>query len=149
MISLPLWILVVAYSAHVMEEYFLNWLDWATKISKFNLSWSEFFTANAAVIILGFCCAIVGYREPLFSYIFVGLSMVNATFAHVATSIITRTFSPGVITSVTLFFPISIWAYIDAYNKHLVNPTFILVTLFVGLIIMCYPIILQKIKSYL
>lgn len=149
MFCLPIWILVVAYAAHIMEEYFLNWRAWAEKMSKLQLSWTEFFVANAAVIVLGFCCAIVGYREPLFSFIFVGLALVNGLFAHLATTLVTRVFSPGLITSIVLFIPISIWAYVDAYNKNFIDLKSILFTLFAGLIVMGFPIGLQKIKAKL
>lgn len=149
MFCLPLWVLVVAYSAHIMEEFFLNWREWAESISKFQLSWTEFFVANFAVIILGFCCALVGYHKPLFSFIFVGLALTNAVFAHLATTIFTRVFSPGLITSLILFIPISLWAYIDALNKNFINLKFILLTLLAGLIVMGYPMALQKIKSKL
>lgn len=54
MFCLPIWILIVAYIAHIMEEYFLNWRDWTEKVSKLQLSWSEFLVTNAAVIVMGF-----------------------------------------------------------------------------------------------
>lgn len=31
--TLPLWILMTAYAAHIMEEYVLGWKDWAERMS--------------------------------------------------------------------------------------------------------------------
>lgn len=45
MYTLPLWVLVVAYAAHIMEEYFLDWKNWTQKMSGLSLTWTEFFVA--------------------------------------------------------------------------------------------------------
>lgn len=34
MFCLPIWILIVAYTAHIMEKYFLNWRYWVEKVSR-------------------------------------------------------------------------------------------------------------------
>lgn len=90
------WALIVAYSAHIMEEYFLDWKSWAQKMSGIKMEWGEFLIANSAVIVLGFCCAFVGFAYPLFSYLFVGLATVNAIFAHIGTSVVKKTFFPRI-----------------------------------------------------
>jgi hypothetical protein len=41
--NLPFWLLTVAYSAHILEEYMLDWRGWAQQISKMSLSWTDFF----------------------------------------------------------------------------------------------------------
>lgn len=143
---LPLWILVTAYAAHIMEEYFLGWRDWAERLSGFSLSWTEFFIANSAVIVLGFCCANVGFTCPVFSYLFVGLAFVNALTAHIGVSIMKRTFSPGLLTSVFLFLPLSIWAYFVAWEEGLLNISFVIITISGGLCIQMFPVMLQLLK---
>lgn len=146
--TLPLYILIAAYAAHIMEEYFLNWKDWAEKLSGLAMNWTEFLLANGAVIILGFCCANVGFSCPMFSYLFVGLAMSNALFAHIGTSIVKRTFSPGLLTSVFLFLPLSIWAYEVAIQKGIFSLPFLLFTILGGMIIMLYPVMLQLLKKH-
>lgn len=145
--NVPFWALTVAYAAHILEEYMLDWRKWAQEISGLKMRWSEFLLANFAVIVLGISCSIVEYTCPIFSYLFVGLAMVNAVFAHIGTTIIKRVFSPGLITSVALFIPISVWAYIIAYQKGLLTLSFIVITLVGGFIIMSFPILLQLIKQ--
>ena len=145
--TLPLWILTAAYAAHVIEEYFFDWRKWAESISKLRLSWTEFFVANTAVIVLGVTCSIIGFSLPWVSYIFVGLAVVNALVAHIGTTLIKRIFSPGLITSITLFIPIGVWAYSKAAEKGILTVPFVAATLFGGLLIMAIPIIFQMIKN--
>lgn len=144
--TLPLWILTVAYSAHVLEEYVLDWRAWAYKTSGINMEWTEFFLANFAVIVLGIASACVGFDCPLFSYMFVGLATVNALFGHITTTLIKKKISPGMITSVIFFLPAGIWAYAIAYDKGLLTASFLLVTLMGGFLLMLFPIMLQLLK---
>ncbi len=141
--TLPLWILTVAYAAHILEEYMLDWRGWTLQISGITLGWNEFFVANAAVIVMGICCSVVGFDAPWFSYLFVGLAAVNAIFAHVGTSIVKRVFSPGLITSVIAFIPASVWAYHIAWQKGLLTVPFMVATLGGGFLIMSFPMILH------
>ena len=144
--NIPFWVLTVAYLAHILEEYMLDWKTWAEQTSGLKMEWSEFFVANFAVIILGICCSVVGFSCPYFAYLFVGLATVNALFAHIGTTIVKRKFSPGVITSIVLFLPICAWAYIIAHQKGLLTAPFIAVSLVGGFIIMSFPVALQLIK---
>lgn len=145
--NLPFWVLTVAYSAHILEEYVLDWRGWAQQTSGLKMEWTEFFVANFAVIVLGICCSSVGFSCPIFSYMFVGLAATNAVFAHIGTTIIKRRFSPGLITSIILFIPICIWAYIIADKKGLLDLSFMLITLGGGFLIMLFPVLLQLIKN--
>ena len=144
--NLPFWLLTVAYAGHILEEYILDWRTWAQETSKFELEWGEFLVANFAVIILGISCSVVGFDCPIFSYMFIGLAVVNGLFAHIGTMIVKRKFSPGLITSIILFIPICTWAYIIAAEKGILSPTFLLITLSGGILIMLFPILLQIIK---
>jgi len=144
--NLPFWILTVAYTGHILEEYVLDWRSWAQETSGLKLEWTEFFVANFAVIVLGISCSVVGFDCPIFSYMFIGLAAVNALFAHIGTTIIKRKFSPGLITSIFLFIPICTWTYIIAGEKGILTYSFILITLGGGLLIMLFPIFLQLIK---
>ena len=56
-------------------------------------------------------------------------------------------FSPGFLTSVFLFLPLSVWAYYMAFEKGLLTPVFMLISLIGGFIIMSFPILLQIIKK--
>jgi hypothetical protein len=145
--NLPFWILTVAYAGHILEEYMLDWRRWAQETSGLKLEWTEFLIANFAVIVLGISCSVVGFDCPVFSYMFVGLAAVNGLFAHIGTTIVKRKFSPGLITSISLFIPVCTWAYIIAGEKGILTFSFALITLGGGLFIMLFPILLQLVKQ--
>ena len=145
--NLPFWLLTVAYAGHILEEYVLDWRGWAQETSKLKLEWTEFFVANFAVIVLGIAASVVGFDCPVFAYMFVGLAVINAVFAHIGGSIITRKLSPGSITSIFLFLPICAWAYLIAAEKGLLALPFLLITLGGGLLMMLFPVFLQIIKQ--
>lgn len=145
--NVPFWALTVAYAAHILEEYVLDWKSWAEKTSNLKMEWNEFFIANAAVIVLGICCSSVGYTCPIFAYLFVGLATVNALFAHIGTTIVKRRFSPGLITSVILFIPICVWAYTIAFEEGILTIPFLIISILGGFIIMSFPVILQLLKQ--
>jgi hypothetical protein len=146
MTALPLWILTAAYALHIVEEYFFDFRGWARRVSGFEVEWAEFFVVNAAVIVLGFACSAVGYAYPYFSYLLPGLALVNALFAHIGSSVVKRVYSPGLVTSLALFIPLSLWAYWDAWSKGMIGVPHIAVSLVGGLALMACPLLLQIIK---
>jgi hypothetical protein len=148
-VSTPLWILTGAYALHIIEEYRGGWLDWAQKLSGLHMRKSEFIIANSFVILLGSTCAIIGDAHPLLSLTFAGLAIVNALTAHIGTTILKRVWSPGLITSIALFIPLGIWAYCDSYAKSLIDARGILITLIVGFLIMCVPVLFQLAKNHM
>ncbi|MDR0875149.1 MAG: HXXEE domain-containing protein [Clostridiales Family XIII bacterium] len=147
MICIPLWVLTGAYACHIIEEYRFNWREWAMRLSKLDLKWSEFYIVNAAVLVFGIASAIVGYSFSRFSYLFVGLALVNALVAHIGATIVKGKYSPGTLTSIILFVPICIWAYYDAYQNAYIDIETIALTVLGGFLIMLIPIGLQLLKN--
>jgi hypothetical protein len=144
--SLPIILLTISYGIHIAEEYFLDFRSWVKDAAGTDMSWREFAIANTAVIILGIIASIIGFSNPTLSYIFVGLTATNALLAHIGSTIIKRRFSPGLITSVALFIPLSIWAYREAYEKGIITPLFMFISLGGGILLMGIPVCYQLIK---
>ncbi|MBA3721874.1 MAG: HXXEE domain-containing protein [Parachlamydiaceae bacterium] len=87
----------------------LNWKHWSeTTLGLITLSWTDFFVANAAVIITGICGGMVGWKLPCFALILPALQLINGIEFHILPTIIQRRFSPGVLTAILLFLPIAI-----------------------------------------
>src|SRR5215813_4721313 len=78
-----LWIAVAAYGLHILEEFELNWRDWARSVLQLPVDWNSFYVVNALVIVLGACSAAVGWREPWFALAYPALMLINATLFHV------------------------------------------------------------------
>lgn len=141
------WLLVIAYGAHVMEEYILNWKKWVLTVANIDISWNEFIITNAVVIISSICFAMIGFNNPYISLMLPALMIINAIFFHILPTIIKRQFSPGVLTSIILFLPLSLLAYYEAYKLNFLNTELLVTTICGGSIIMAYPIFLHKIKG--
>ena len=52
-----MWLATASYSLHILEEYQLNWRDWARAVVALPVEWSDFYVVNALVIVLGIVAA--------------------------------------------------------------------------------------------
>lgn len=142
-----LWVAVAAYGLHVLEEYELNWRDWAREILQLPVEWGSFYLVNSLVGVLGVCCASVGWREPWFALGFPALMIINASLFHVLPVITTRVYSPGVFTAVTLFYLVAGWTYYGAWVDGVLTLFSLVASFIFGAGLMAMPIVLLKIKS--
>ena len=90
----------------------------------------------------------IGWKHPQISLCLAGVTLINAFFFHLLPTLIRRSFSPGVITSVLLYLPLSFYTYYVAYTVHGVGMDALFLSLFGGLLFMSFPVMLQKIKQY-
>ena len=143
-----LWIALAAYAVHVLEEQSLGWKDWAQSCLHLKaISWPTFYVANAAVMVLGISSAMVGWQLPAFGLIIPALQLINGIFFHIAPTLVQRKFSPGVITAVLLFLPISICSYVAAYRDGVLTPGVAAVSLALGGLVMASPIVFLRLKD--
>jgi hypothetical protein len=52
-----LWLATACYGLHILEEYQLNWRNWARTALGPPVEWSDFYVVNALVIVLGVVAA--------------------------------------------------------------------------------------------
>jgi hypothetical protein len=142
-----LWICTTAYAAHVIEEYELNWRDWARSVLHLPVDWNSFYLVNAAVVVLGVCCSAVGWRAPWFALGLPALMLINATFFHVLPTIVTRVYSPGVATAVLTFYATALWAYYGAWQDKVLTMGTGVGSFALGAALMALPIVLLKNRS--
>ena len=142
-----LWIALTAYGLHILEEYELNWRNWARYILRLPVEWESFYIVNALVVVLGVCCAAVGWRQPWFALSLPALMLINATFFHVLPTIATRVYSPGLTTAVVLFYPVAVWAYCGAWRDGSLTMVEAVMSAAFGAALMASPIVLLKIKT--
>lgn len=142
-----LWIALCAYSIHMLEEHQLNWRDWARSVLRLPVDWVTFFLANSIVVVIGICCASVGWLEPGFALAMPALMLVNATLFHVAPTIVTRVYSPGLATAVVLFYPVAGWTYYGAWLDGVLTGRAAVISLALGTAMMASPIVLLRIKD--
>ena len=70
--------LATAYGVHILEEYQLNWRDWARAVIGLPVEWSDFYVVNALVIVFGVVAANLA-RWPGLALAFPALMLINAT----------------------------------------------------------------------
>ncbi len=141
-----LWIATIAYAIHMVEETILDWRGWVGRVLKLQAEWNEFYIVNAFVIVLGASGAMIGWRRPEVALAFPAFMLVNATLFHILPTLVTRVFSPGVLTAVVLFLPIGGWAYYGAWVDGVLTPLSGAISGLAGFLMMMFPIALQVIK---
>ena len=144
--SYLLWIATLVYGVHMLEETIYNWHDWVRKVLKLDAEWSEFYMVNAVVIVLGASCAMVGWKSPVCALCFPAFMVVNAVIFHILPVIVTRIFSPGVITAVFLFLPLTSYIYYTAGRDGVLTASTLWISSLGGFFLMLFPIVLQKTK---
>ncbi len=143
-----LWLAVGAYAVHILEEFELNWRDWARAVVGLPVEWADFYVVNSLVVVLGLVTTGIGAHAPALSLTFPALMLINATFFHVLPVIKTRgRYSPGVFTAVVLFYPIAGWCYWRALHDGTVDADGVVLSLVIGAVLMACPIVLLHIKS--
>jgi hypothetical protein len=109
------WLAIAACALHVLEEFFLDWRGWVKSITGIDVSLTAFWTMNILALALGAAYASVASYSPAVGLAIPAVMLINATVFHVGGWIWQRgRFSPGLITSLTLFYPIAISCYRSA-----------------------------------
>jgi hypothetical protein len=144
-----IWIAALAYALHVVEEYTFNWKAWALAVLKLPVNWTHFAIVNGVVAMLGISCASVGWSLPAFALSLPALMLINATAQHVRPFVVGkgRRFSPGLGTSVLLFYPIGIWAYWGAYADGVLTVWVAVLSFVLGGIELAMPISMLVLRS--
>jgi Protein of unknown function with HXXEE motif len=143
-----IWVATAAYGLHILEEYQLNWRDWARAVIALPVEWSDFYVVNALVIVLGIVAANLAGHWPGLALAFPALMLINATFFHLVPTIRARgRFSPGLFTAIVLFYPIAIACYWRAGADGALSASALAGSLVLGALLMASPIVLLKIKD--
>ena len=76
-----LWLATACYGIHILEEYQLNWRDWARSALRLPVEWSDFYVVNALVIVLGIVAANLA-EWPAIALAFPAVMLINAAVFH-------------------------------------------------------------------
>ena len=143
-LSSLLWLCVAAYGVHVLEEFVFNWRAWARNVLKLPAEWDDFYITNALVIVLGIVDAQIATEWPILALGFPALMLINAMFFHVAPFLWTRgRFSPGLLTAVLLFLPLSV----VTLRSVQFNLWQAVSTMGIGALLMATPIVFLKLAT--
>lgn len=143
-----LWLATAVYAVHMLEEFMLNWRDWARAVLGLPVEWPDFYMANAIVVVLGVCAANIATAAPTVALGFPALMVINAVVFHVAQMVRKHgRFSPGVVTAVALMLPVATGCYWAAAREGLLTAGSIVGSMLVGAALMAMPVILLHIRT--
>lgn len=143
-----LWLATAVYALHIIEEFALNWRDWARAVIGLPVEWGDFYVVNAAVIVLGVVAANLAASAPAIALGFPALMIINALVFHVAQVVVARgRFSPGLISAVVLMLPAAAGCYAAAAREGSLTAGTALVSALIGAGLMATPIFLIRIRS--
>lgn len=148
-----LWVLVTASAAHVVEEHGLGWQGWAStalgpKLGV-NPTWTDFWATNGLLVVFGISAAVVGWRAPAFALALPAVCIINAVAFHLVPSATAKRPNPGLFSGVALYIPISIWAYVEASNDHVLSTATAIGSIVIGAAAMAFPLLVLALSSRL
>ena len=113
------WLFVPAYALHVAEEYFGGFPEWLALIIGRPLPRADFLAINAVALVVVIIAIRAATRRESLGWLAIAIAtalLVNG-LAHTLGTMITGTYSPGLITGVVLYLPLSQLALIRAWNQ--------------------------------
>ncbi len=140
------WMFVLASLVHVGEEYFFPG-GFLQNIRRLYPRYASAFTVLFAVVVnTGFVLlviigALVGERFLVFSLSIAALLFINS-LAHLAGTIITRHYQPGVISGLLLYIPLSVTAYLLYFASGRIDISGIFFAALLGLLYQLVPLFL-------
>lgn len=141
------WLCMAAYAIHIMEEFMLNWRDWARNVLKLPVEWPDFYVTNGIVIALGIAMASVAAALPIIPLAFAALMLINAVFFHIGPVLVTRKYSPGTISAALLFLPLGAVMFRNALESGAADTGTVIGAFVIGALTMAWPIFLIRMKS--
>ncbi len=141
-----LWVATTAYAVHILEEFTLDWQNWASRVLGLPVVWPDFYVANSIVIVAGIAAANLALAALALG--FPALMLINAVLFHIVPMVRKRgRFSPGAITAVILFLPIGVTCFVVAGRSGLLSAGTAVGASVLGAALMATPIVLLKVKS--
>jgi hypothetical protein len=142
-----LWVALAAYAIHVLEEFMFDWKGWANHVLRLPVDWPGFYVTNAVVAVLGIVVGQVGWRLPAIALAFPALMLINAVFFHIVPFVVTRKFSPGLITAIALFLPLGIFLFVGAHEDGVLTTANSFGAFVIGAALMACPVVMLKVKD--
>jgi Protein of unknown function with HXXEE motif len=143
------WLGIAAYAMHILEEYTLDWRGWSHAVLGLPTEWKDFYVTNCIVVALGIAQAMLAPTLPLAVLSYAGLEFINGLLMHVVPFVRTRgRFSPGLITSVLFFLPLSVTTFWTAWSTGVAGIVEIGLGLLIGALTLAFPIVMLVVKSW-
>ena len=141
------WVATAAYGIHALEEFMFDWKTWANRVLHLPVDWPTFYVVNFLVVILGIVAAQIGWRLPAISLAFPALMIINAVFFHIVPFVVTKKFSPGLISAVLILLPLGFWLFYGAHIDGILTTVTTALAFVIGAGLMACPIAMLKLRD--
>ncbi len=115
------WLFPATYAVHIVEEYFggEGFPAWASRHTGLSFSEPRFLAINTVALIAMLICASLVSLIPAFRLLLatLGTAVVVNGLLHLATSILTRSYSPGLVSGMLLWLPLGGSAIVASYRS--------------------------------
>ena len=114
-----LWLLPLAYAVHVLEEWFAGFPEWIALVAGTPLSRAAFVVINSIAMPAAIAATRAAARrdDDGWAGIAIATILFSNAFAHAFGTIITRTYSPGLISGIVLYVPIAGLVLLRAWSQ--------------------------------
>lgn len=113
------WLLVASYAAHLVEEYVGGFPEWFALIRGSPLPLEAFLAINAVGLAAMAAAARAATRREDLGWLGIGIAtivLLNGV-AHLLASLVTATYSPGLLTGLVLYLPLGQFALVRAWHQ--------------------------------
>ena len=124
------WLFPLTFLFHIIEEYYGGFYHWIARLIGAELSPSQFLNLNTFFWLVMAAGTLAAMLVPFLRWLalmFAAMVTINGS-AHLIGSIVTTSYSPGVITGTLLWLPLGVYTLRLAY-RNLGRAQFILVIL--------------------
>jgi hypothetical protein len=102
------WLFPICFSLHLIEEWFGGFPEWAARVVGSELPRGAFIGINALallVMLMAVRATVATERNGWMGIAVATILLVNGT-AHILGSLVTRSYSPGLLTGIVLYLPL-------------------------------------------
>jgi hypothetical protein len=108
------WFFPLTYLIHIAEEYWAGqgFPAWLSNVAGINLTHARFLELNTIALIFMTVSIAVAKRTSAAGWLVTSIAAVVSinALAHLVGSVVTRSYSPGLVSGVLLWFPLGIFA---------------------------------------
>lgn len=113
-----IWLMPPAFAVHIVEEYVGGFVEWVELVAGAPMPTQAFLLNNAGFMAILLGLTVLTWRRPSRLSAFLLLAWASGNLFwnfvfHLATTVLLDRYSPGLVTAVLLYFPLSIavaWA---------------------------------------
>jgi hypothetical protein len=114
-----LWLFVPAYGVHLVEEWLAGFPKWLATVVGRPLPVTVFVSINAVAMVIAVLGIRAAVRTERYGWIAIAIATVFLinTLSHLAGSLVTGTYSPGLFSAVILYVPLASMVLVRALDQ--------------------------------